>query len=145
ILLYLVQTVGRQIIEQQQFPRTSTAALLQQHARKSREQLSSSGAKKLQHQNSSSGSTSNNNNNNNSNSANQMDTDSNNAIPDHHLEPPQFYPTIINPKESSPILSTCQPIMSPYDNEHLFSLDQQQQTSQLDRFTYFLLAKCNTV
>ncbi|CAF4217142.1 unnamed protein product, partial [Rotaria magnacalcarata] len=35
--------------------------------------------------------------------------------------------------------------MSPYDNEHLFSLDQQQQTSQLDRFTYFLLAKCNTV
>jgi hypothetical protein len=30
ILLYLVQTVERQIIEQQQFPRTSTAAILQQ-------------------------------------------------------------------------------------------------------------------
>jgi E3 ubiquitin-protein ligase EDD1 len=171
ILLYLVQTVGRQLIEQQQFPRTSTAAILQQQARKSREQLtntsSTSGTKKLQHQNSSSGTTSNNNNN----STNQIDLESNSNIPDHHLEPPQFCrraleliladwagvksmllcgcpddidPTIINPKEISPIHSTSPPIMSTYDNEHIFSLDQQQQTSQLDRFTYFLLAKCNT-
>lgn len=84
ILLYLVQTVGRQLIEQQQFPRTSTAAILQQQqARKSREQLSnSSSSKKLQHQNSSSGST--------NNPSNQMEFESNSNIPDHHLEPPQF-------------------------------------------------------
>jgi hypothetical protein len=79
ILLYLVQTVGRQMIEQQQFPRTSTAAILQQQARKSREQLTNpstaSGSKKLQHQNS---------------STNQIEADSNSNIPDHHLEPPQF-------------------------------------------------------
>jgi E3 ubiquitin-protein ligase EDD1 len=59
--------------------------------------------------------------------------------------PDDIDPTIINPKETSPILTSCPPIMSPYDNEHMFSLDQQQQTSQLDRFTYFLLAKCNTI
>ena len=89
ILLYLVQTVGRQLIEQQQFPRTSTAAILQQQARKSREQLTNtcttSGTKKLQHQNSSSGASINNNN-----PTNQVDLDTNSNIPDHHLEPPQF-------------------------------------------------------
>ncbi|CAF4452740.1 unnamed protein product, partial [Rotaria magnacalcarata] len=30
-------------------------------------------------------------------------------------------------------------------NENIFSLDEQQQTSQLDRFTYLLLVKCNTI
>jgi E3 ubiquitin-protein ligase EDD1 len=59
--------------------------------------------------------------------------------------PDDIDPTIINPKEISPILSTSPPMMSTYDNEHIFSLDQQQQTSQLDRFTYFLLAKCHTI
>jgi hypothetical protein len=86
LLLYLVQTVGRQIIEQQQFARTSTAAILQQQARKTREQLINNAStivasKKLQHQNSSSGTT------------NTTDLESNiqtNNIPDHHLEPPQF-------------------------------------------------------
>jgi E3 ubiquitin-protein ligase EDD1 len=59
--------------------------------------------------------------------------------------PDDIDPTMINPKENSPIHSTCPPIMSTYDNEHVFSLDDQQQTSQLDRFTYFLLAKCHTI
>ena len=88
LLLYLVQTVGRQIIEQQQFSRTSTAATLQQQARKSREQLMSGGssqsAKKLQHQTSATGLTSGN--------SNAMESEANN-IPDHHLEPPQFCKT----------------------------------------------------
>ena len=81
LLLYLVQTVGRQLIEQQQFPRTSTASILQQQARKSREQManaSSMGAKKLQHQNSNPGTN------------NPLDSETNTNIPDHHLEPPQF-------------------------------------------------------
>jgi E3 ubiquitin-protein ligase EDD1 len=68
ILLYLVQTVGRQMVEQQQFTRTPTAAILQQQARKTREQfMAVSGSKKL---------------------TDTMDSESN--IPDHHLEPPQF-------------------------------------------------------
>jgi E3 ubiquitin-protein ligase EDD1 len=70
ILLYLVQTVGRQILEQQQFARTSTATILQQQqqARKTREQLITvTGSKKL---------------------TNTIDLEAN--IPDHHLEPPQF-------------------------------------------------------
>ena len=82
LLLYLVQTVGRQLIEQQQFPRTSTASILQQQARKSREQMANSssslGAKKLQHQHS------------NSSTNNPLDSETNTNIPDHHLEPPQF-------------------------------------------------------
>ena len=59
--------------------------------------------------------------------------------------PENIDPTVINPRDPSTILSTNPPILSTYDNEHVFSLDQQQQTSQLDRFTYFLLAKCNTI
>ena len=59
--------------------------------------------------------------------------------------PDDIDPTIINPKETSPIQSTCPPMISTYDNEQIFSLDQQHQTSQLDRFTYFLLAKCSTI
>ena len=100
LLLYLVQTVGRQIIEQQQFSKTTTAAILQQ-ARKAREQLttnpsmitgSSQLVKKLQNQSSSSSSLSATTNANN-NSSNSIDLESNtqtNNIPDHHLEPPQF-------------------------------------------------------
>jgi E3 ubiquitin-protein ligase EDD1 len=148
ILLYLVKTVGRQLIEQQQFARTSTAAILQQQARKTREQLITVTGitKKL---------------------INTMDLESN--IPDHHLEPPQFCrraleliltdwsavksmllcgcpddfnPTIIKTKEFS---SMSSPLISIYNNENIFSIDEQQQTSQLDRFTYFLLVKCNTI
>jgi E3 ubiquitin-protein ligase EDD1 len=57
--------------------------------------------------------------------------------------PDDFDPTVINPKPTSPF--TSPPLMSIYNNENIFSLDEQQQTSQLDRFTYFLLAKCNTI
>ena len=158
------------MIEQQQFPRTSTASILQQQARKSREQLasvsSSMGAKKLQHQTSSSGTGT------STSTANPLDLDSNSHIPDHHLEPPQFCrraleliladwsgvksmllcgcpdnidPTMLNTRDISPASVTCPPVLSTFDNEHIFSLDQQQQTSQLDRFTYFLLAKCSTI
>ena len=59
--------------------------------------------------------------------------------------PDDFDPTIINTRHTSSQPSTCPPIMSTYNNENIFSLDEQQQTSQLDRFTYFLLAKCNTI
>jgi E3 ubiquitin-protein ligase EDD1 len=77
ILLYLVQTVGRQILEQQQFARTSTAAILQQQARKTREQLTTiTSTKKL---------------------SNTIDLESN--IPDHHLEPPQFCKTFFGKKK----------------------------------------------
>jgi E3 ubiquitin-protein ligase EDD1 len=54
-------------------------------------------------------------------------------------------PTSINLKEVPPNVSMNPPILSTYDNEQIFSLDQQQQTSQLDRFTYFLLAKCHAI
>ena len=95
LLLYLVQTVGRQLIEQQQFPRTSTAAMLQQQARKTREQMgnsatatlggSSQPSKKLPHHPSGMSHS--------QPASNAMDFDSSsqiNSIPDHHLEPPQF-------------------------------------------------------
>ena len=59
--------------------------------------------------------------------------------------PDNIDPTIINSTENSPILLASSPVMSTYDNEHIFSLEQQQQTSRLDRFTYFLLVKCNTI
>ncbi|CAF3258381.1 unnamed protein product, partial [Rotaria sp. Silwood2] len=49
---------------------------------------------------------------------------------------------IIKTKQTSSLTSTCSPIISTYNNENIFSLDEQQQTSQLDRFTYFLLVKC---
>ncbi|CAF4055373.1 unnamed protein product, partial [Rotaria sordida] len=179
LLLYLVQTVGRQIIEQQQFIRTSTTTILQQQARKTREQLLNNTSiitglnpltKKLQNQIISSGIT-----NTNQNISNSIDLDTNiqmNNIPDHHLEPPQFcrraleliltdWPsvksmllcgcpddldlTLIKMKETSSPISTSSPIMSTYNNENIFSLDEQQQTSQLDRFTYFLIVKCNTI
>ncbi|CAF3003132.1 unnamed protein product [Rotaria sp. Silwood2] len=52
---------------------------------------------------------------------------------------------IIKTKQTSSLTSTCSPIISTYNNENIFSLDEQQQTSQLDRFTYFLLVKCNTI
>ena len=95
LLLYLVQTVGRQLIEQQQFPRTSTAAMLQQQARKTREQMGNSGAatmggssqpsKKLPHHPSGASHS--------QPASNPLDFESNSqmsSIPDHHLEPPQF-------------------------------------------------------
>ena len=59
--------------------------------------------------------------------------------------PENIDPTVINLRGPSTILSTNPPMLSAFDNEHVFSLDQQQQTSQLDRFTYFLLAKCNSI
>jgi E3 ubiquitin-protein ligase EDD1 len=55
--------------------------------------------------------------------------------------PDDFDPTVINTKQSS---SHSPPLMSVYNNENIFSIDDQHQTSQLDRFTYFLLVKCNT-
>jgi E3 ubiquitin-protein ligase EDD1 len=88
LLMYLVRTVGRQSLEQQQYPRISTATMLQQQARKTREQLintatsigrSNSANKKLTQ--SSIGS--------NINDAESASVHSTN-IPDHHLEPPQF-------------------------------------------------------
>ncbi|CAF0980840.1 unnamed protein product [Rotaria sp. Silwood1] len=180
LLLFLVQTVGRQIIEQQQFVRTSTTSLLQQQARKTREQLLNNTSiitglnplvKKLQNQISSSGIT------NTNNTSNSIDLETNvqiNNMPDHHLEPLQFCrraleliltdwpsvksmllcgcpddfdPTIIlKTKHTSSLRLTCPPIMSTYNNnDNIFSLDEQQQTSQLDRFTYFLIVKCNTI
>ena len=59
--------------------------------------------------------------------------------------PDDIDPILINSKETTLNHPSCPPLMSTYDNEQIFSLDQQQQTSQLDRFTYFLLAKCNTI
>jgi E3 ubiquitin-protein ligase EDD1 len=59
--------------------------------------------------------------------------------------PDDIDPTLINFKQTSSSSTTCPPIMSTFNNDNIFSLDQQQQTSQLDRFTYFLLAKCNTI
>jgi E3 ubiquitin-protein ligase EDD1 len=58
--------------------------------------------------------------------------------------PDDLDPAVINPEQSASLASTCPPSMSIYNNENIFSIDEQQQTSQLDRFTYFLLAKCNT-
>ncbi|CAM4857437.1 unnamed protein product [Rotaria socialis] len=177
LLLYLVQTVGRQMVEQQQFVRTATNAILQQQARKTREQLlnsasiitgSSALSKKLQNQIASSGII-------NTNASNPLDIESTtqtNNIPDHHLEPPQFCrralefiltdwssvksmllcgcpddidPTTIKTNQTYSPTSQGPPAMSAYNNENIFSLDEQQQTSQLDRFTYLLLVKCNTI
>jgi E3 ubiquitin-protein ligase EDD1 len=59
--------------------------------------------------------------------------------------PDDFDPTVINIKQSTPFTSTCPPTMSTYNNENIFSIDEQHQTSQLDRFTYFLIVKCNTI
>ena len=147
LLLYLVQTVSRQIIEQQQFARTSMASTMQQQARKTREQLAAAvGAKKL---------------------PNNTEVESN--IPDHHLEPPQFcrralelalgdwcavksmllcgvtddFDSTIS-KSFASETSTFPPLITAFDNDNIFAIDEQQQTSQLDRFTYFLLAKCSS-
>ena len=149
LLLYLVQTVARQIVEQQQFARASLTATMQQQARKTREQLATAvGAKKPSNT-----------------------TESESTIPDHHLEPPQFCrralelaladwcavksmllcgapddldPNVINTTLSASEMSTSPPSITKFNNDIIFSMDEQQQTSQLDRFTYFLLAKCNT-
>ncbi|CAF1093479.1 unnamed protein product [Adineta steineri] len=50
-----------------------------------------------------------------------------------------------NKQTASSIKLSTPPIISTYPNENLFSLDEQQQTSQLDRFTYFLLVKCYSI
>jgi E3 ubiquitin-protein ligase EDD1 len=59
--------------------------------------------------------------------------------------PDDFDPTIHDTKQPTSLSSTSPPLISIHNNDNIFSLDEQQQTSQLDRFTYFLLAKCNTI
>ncbi|CAF0766114.1 unnamed protein product, partial [Didymodactylos carnosus] len=172
ILLYLTQTVGRQIIEQQQFGKNtqSTQQQLQQTIQQAKQQRATGGVsaqtKKLTHTQQLNGS---------ANNINNSQTDTNDGqgqltiiIPDHDLEPSQFCRRALELiladwyGVKSMLLSGCksddpstkkvsvqqqQPLPSSsllsYNNESLFSLDQQQLTTQLDRFTYFLLAKCN--
>ncbi|CAF0940743.1 unnamed protein product, partial [Didymodactylos carnosus] len=172
ILLYLTQTVGRQIIEQQQFGKNTQSAQqqqLQQSAQQTKQQRATGGAstqtKKLAHTQQVNPS---------ANSTNNPPTDNNdsqgqatNNVPDHDLEPPQFCRRALeliladwcgvksmllcgctsddpSTKKASdqPHSSSSSTLLS-YNNETLFSLEQQQQTTQLDRFTYLLLSKCN--
>lgn len=58
--------------------------------------------------------------------------------------PDDFDPTSAD-KAASPLSSSCPPMISLFTHDQMFSLDDQQQTSQLDRFTYFLLVKCNSI
>ncbi|CAF4736620.1 unnamed protein product, partial [Rotaria magnacalcarata] len=55
--------------------------------------------------------------------------------------PDDIDPTTIKINQTYSPTSQCPPTMSAYNNENIFSLDEQQQTSQLDRFTYLLLVK----
>ena len=59
--------------------------------------------------------------------------------------PDDFDPASSAEREASSLSSSCPPMISLFSPDQIFSLDDQQQTSQLDRFTYFLLVKCNSV
>lgn len=59
--------------------------------------------------------------------------------------PDDLDPKSMNSQQLGSNTLTSSPQMSACNNENIFSLNEQQQTSQLDRFTYFLLVKCNSI